>query len=195
MIMVEHSTKEKIVQAMYHLVAENGYDKTSISSIAKVVGISKATVYFHFESKEQILVELMHYIDETSDPSLANGVLASRSAKEFKERLIEFGHTVIGSYRNDVERRMVIAEIALGMARNPTLEQYQAQDIVSTLSLYGKIAEHGQKLGAIPATAESKNIAQRIQVLMLGLSQAILYNEPIDALSVWDSSVEQMLSV
>lgn len=180
---------------MYHLVAKDGYDKASISRIAKESGISKATVYFHFESKEQIFVDMMRYIDETSDPLRANEVLSARTAEEFKARLLEFGHVVIGTYRNDVERRMVIAEITLGTVRNPALEQYQTQNVESTLLLFNKIVGYGKTLGAFSEGADAANIAQRMQVMMLGLSQAILFSEPIDALAVWDATIEQMLVV
>ena len=53
------STKKKILDAMYDLVAEVGYDKASIGKICDRVGISKPSVYYYFSSKEEIFTTLL----------------------------------------------------------------------------------------------------------------------------------------
>lgn len=40
------------------LFNEQGYDKTSLREIAERLGITKAALYYHFESKSEILLEL-----------------------------------------------------------------------------------------------------------------------------------------
>jgi TetR/AcrR family transcriptional regulator, cholesterol catabolism regulator len=40
------------------LVGPRGYHKTSMDAIAAAVGIQKASLYHHFESKEAIVLEL-----------------------------------------------------------------------------------------------------------------------------------------
>ena len=55
----------KISEAALKLFAENGYEGTSISQIAKSAGISKGLVYNYFDSKEAILNEIVdHTFDE-----------------------------------------------------------------------------------------------------------------------------------
>lgn len=39
---------------------EHGYDRASMDMIAQEAGVSKATVYAHFETKQQLLVQLVH---------------------------------------------------------------------------------------------------------------------------------------
>ena len=48
-------TKEKILREAANLFSERGYFGISMDEIALNVGISKATLYYHFESKESIL--------------------------------------------------------------------------------------------------------------------------------------------
>ena len=48
-------TKEKILRGSANLFSERGYFGVSMDEIALNIGISKATLYYHFESKESIL--------------------------------------------------------------------------------------------------------------------------------------------
>jgi AcrR family transcriptional regulator len=50
----------KILEAAFQLMAKNGYEATSISQIAKRAGISKGLMYNYFNSKEDLLKELIN---------------------------------------------------------------------------------------------------------------------------------------
>jgi AcrR family transcriptional regulator len=50
--------EEMILQAAEELLAEKGYHDTSIDEIGARVGISKATVYLHFKTKEELVLAL-----------------------------------------------------------------------------------------------------------------------------------------
>ncbi|AZN38637.1 TetR/AcrR family transcriptional regulator [Paenibacillus albus] len=52
-------TAIRIKQAALTLFAESGYEGVSLSEIAKSVGIKTPSIYAHFESKEQLLLELI----------------------------------------------------------------------------------------------------------------------------------------
>jgi len=66
------STKEQIVKVASDYFSEHGYDATSLESVAKVCGISKPAIYYHFKDKsslyEAVLVEyfqkLSYYITQ-----------------------------------------------------------------------------------------------------------------------------------
>lgn len=51
-------TKENIKTAAISLFAQNGYEGGTLSAIAKAVHIKTASLYFYFESKEQLFIEL-----------------------------------------------------------------------------------------------------------------------------------------
>ena len=47
---------------------DRGYDATSVSDIARALGMTKAGLYHHFESKEALLFEIMMYgLDRVRD--------------------------------------------------------------------------------------------------------------------------------
>ena len=52
------STRERILDIALELFTERGYDKTSLRDIAERLGTTKAALYYHFERKEDILLEL-----------------------------------------------------------------------------------------------------------------------------------------
>jgi AcrR family transcriptional regulator len=51
-------TKEKIQDVAMELFAEQGYDKTSLREIAERLGVTKAALYYHFKTKEEIITSL-----------------------------------------------------------------------------------------------------------------------------------------
>ncbi len=52
------STRERILDIALELFADQGYERTSLRQIAERLGFSKAAIYYHFASKEDILMAL-----------------------------------------------------------------------------------------------------------------------------------------
>jgi AcrR family transcriptional regulator len=52
-------TRDKILEAALDCFIERSYDKVTLREIAEKVGVTKAALYYHFTSKEQILVTLL----------------------------------------------------------------------------------------------------------------------------------------
>ena len=50
-------TKEKIIEAGFELICNDGYYKTNTSKIAKKAGVSTGIVYQYFKDKYDILIE------------------------------------------------------------------------------------------------------------------------------------------
>lgn len=83
---IRKEKRELIMHASLELFAENGFHATSISQIAKKAGISKGLTYNYFDSKKDILDELITHgfksIFQNFDIT-NNGILS-------KEEFIEF---------------------------------------------------------------------------------------------------------
>jgi len=56
----ENLQQKKIRRAGRELFTRLGYQRTTISGIAKAAGISKATIYLHFPSKEALFSSIVH---------------------------------------------------------------------------------------------------------------------------------------
>ena len=57
--MAEPTTRERILDVAGDLFVEQGYDGTSLREIADRMGFTKAALYYHFPSKEDLLQALL----------------------------------------------------------------------------------------------------------------------------------------
>ncbi|MCA1011556.1 TetR/AcrR family transcriptional regulator [Halobacillus halophilus] len=51
----------KILESAAQLFSKNGYEATSVQDVAEVCGMSKATLYKYFSSKQTLLIEVIEY--------------------------------------------------------------------------------------------------------------------------------------
>mgnify|MGYP000212267007 CR=1 FL=1 len=54
--------EREIVRATYRVMVEHGYSNLSISKIAGELGKTKAAVYYHYDSKEELLVSFLDFV-------------------------------------------------------------------------------------------------------------------------------------
>jgi AcrR family transcriptional regulator len=58
-------TRHRIQVVALDLFAEQGYDKTSLREIAEQLDVTKAALYYHFKTKEDILISI---VDDLAGP-------------------------------------------------------------------------------------------------------------------------------
>jgi AcrR family transcriptional regulator len=63
-----NDTRDRILETALDLFIERGYDKTSLREIAERVGVTKAALYYHFSSKEEIVLTLVRPFFEHMGP-------------------------------------------------------------------------------------------------------------------------------
>jgi AcrR family transcriptional regulator len=105
--------RHAIVETAYRLFRTQGFDKTSMAEITAQVGGSKATVYSHFPSKEELFVECMMVALENYMPGTLRHLDASRA--DPRTALINFGSSVLNFICSPEQlevRRLIIAEAA-----------------------------------------------------------------------------------
>ncbi len=55
---MEKNIKQKILENAYELIIEKGIKETSLKDIAQKVGISKGTLYYHYQAKEDLIFDI-----------------------------------------------------------------------------------------------------------------------------------------
>lgn len=65
------STRERILDVALDLFTDQGFDGTSMREIAERLHISKPAIYYHFASKEEILMALHMRVHDFSQAALA----------------------------------------------------------------------------------------------------------------------------
>ncbi len=64
------STRERILDVALDLFIEKGFDRTSLREIAERLGVTKAALYYHFASKDDILMALHMRLHEVGKNAL-----------------------------------------------------------------------------------------------------------------------------
>lgn len=187
-----NSTKEKILDAMYDLVAEVGYDKASIGKICERVGISKPSVYYYFPSKEEIFCTLLDNMFPDLDYDMDYGCITDRA--EYRGALIKLGYDIIDNYRDDEKRRNVMAELSIQSNRIPALAQRQLDSSCRTMGVIEHVLRHGVTIGVFPPSFDSRHYTEILYTLMEGMSQTVVRGEDIDEKAAWKTVVELMLA-
>jgi AcrR family transcriptional regulator len=107
------SKRQAILENAYRLFRAQGFDGTSMADITTQVGGSKATLYSHFPSKEELFVECMVAALENYMSDTLKHLDASRSDPEAALR--NFGTSVLNFICSPEQvevRRLMIAEAA-----------------------------------------------------------------------------------
>jgi AcrR family transcriptional regulator len=102
-----------VLDAALDLFAERGFAGTSIRDLAERVGMTKASLYYHFASKQVLLVALV----QPAMDELTSCALAAESASQPPERLIRRLVDLFDDHRHvlhgmlhDVSARRVLIE-------------------------------------------------------------------------------------
>jgi len=81
--------KEKSIKdAVIRLILEEGFHGTSISKIAKMAGVSPATVYIYFENKEVMLQDIYYEYAEGIFDHLLDSISREMQGRQLIETLI-----------------------------------------------------------------------------------------------------------
>jgi AcrR family transcriptional regulator len=147
----------KVVDAAIRLFARQGIDSTSMDSIADASGVSKATIYKHWEDKDALALEALSYLYGLHEefPDFASGdlrkdlvdCLSYESSRwpELRERMMP--HLMAYSARNQafgrawrersiMRRRAALAKVYQRGVTEGALQKHLDSDL-STALLFG----------------------------------------------------------
>jgi AcrR family transcriptional regulator len=92
-------TRSRIQAIAVELFTEQGYDKTSLREIAERLGVTKAALYYHFKSKDDILHSLVDDYFGQVDELIAWGQSQPRTQEVRDEILVRYLDIVIGGHK------------------------------------------------------------------------------------------------
>ena len=88
---LEEKKKLSIINAGFTVFAEYGYTKASVDEIVRTAGISKGSLFYYFESKQNFLIYLYEYcgklMEKIVDSPGSDGSPSYMAYTDFFERL------------------------------------------------------------------------------------------------------------
>lgn len=90
--------REKIINAGINLFDDKGFTETSVQEIVDQIGVTKGTFYYYFESKQDLLKEIiLLYVD---DLILQQEAILANYEKSYSRKLEDIVHMVISNIRS-----------------------------------------------------------------------------------------------
>ena len=132
----EKNTKEKILEEALRLFAQSGYMGTSMNEIASRLGVTKAALYKHYSSKQEILdsiVERMNQMDaeRTKEYEMPHG--------DMEEVIAGYKNTAVEKIRQFTKVQFLHwteDEFSCCFRKMLTLEQYRDPEMAKLYQNY-----------------------------------------------------------
>lgn len=170
-------TRDAILQQAAQLATVQGLEGLSIGHLATATGLSKAGLYAHFGSKEELQLATVEtarlmFVDEVMRP----GLTAPRGLR----RLL----AVCDAFLSHVERRVfpggcffVVAQAEVG-ARPGAVRDAVAQQQRQWLDLLERLVREAQELDEVPAEVDPPQLAFELEALLAAAdSMFILFDD------------------
>lgn len=88
-------SKQKILEATAKVIAQKGLDKASVDDIVQKAGIAKGSVYFHFGSKDKLLIAGIRYTAQQRIKLIKKALSQMTSPKDKLIRLFKANNIML----------------------------------------------------------------------------------------------------
>ena len=146
----DQSGRGRITDAAADLFLRQGYAQTSLRDIAAVVGIKAGSIYYHFDSKEALLTDILQQGIRVMEEAFALAAEETRGADgETRIRRHIHGHLSAlfehGPYTTNHVSAFHIAPLSVKEAVIPARDRYEG----AWVSLFEDLVARGEMAGDI----------------------------------------------
>jgi AcrR family transcriptional regulator len=104
-------TRDRLLQSAVHVFDRKGYFAASVREIAEMAGVTKPALYYHFGSKEGLLLAILEWAVKQFSSTVAAAVERTGSARE---RLLALSLDVFGLFEEHIPIVRVAHTVFLG---------------------------------------------------------------------------------
>ncbi|WP_328911417.1 TetR/AcrR family transcriptional regulator [Streptomyces sp. NBC_00234] len=111
------NTRQRIQDVALRLFAEQGYEKTSLREIAEQLDVTKAALYYHFKTKEDILNSIFEDLNRPVEELIVWGKEQPRTLETKKEILVRYSDALAGAaplFRFMQENQATVRDLSIG---------------------------------------------------------------------------------
>ena len=148
-------TKHELTEIAYKLFITKGYENTSVDEIIRDAGIAKGTFYYHYESKEQVLEDVIEMMIE-HETAAASQIL--RSDMPVTRKIAG----IIASIKPD-ETEQPIRDALLHPENVLMHDKIRKKLIEVMVPLLSEVVKEGVKEGVFACN----NIPERVRMLLV----------------------------
>ncbi|MEU6556899.1 TetR/AcrR family transcriptional regulator [Streptomyces sp. NPDC046915] len=111
------NTRQRIQDVALELFAEQGYEKTSLREIAERLDVTKAALYYHFKTKEEIIVSLFEDLTQPIQELIEWGARQPHTLETKQEIVRRYSQALTGAeplFRFMQENQATVRELRIG---------------------------------------------------------------------------------
>ncbi|MEU4039538.1 TetR/AcrR family transcriptional regulator [Streptomyces collinus] len=113
------NTRQRIQDVALELFAEQGYEKTSLREIAERLDVTKAALYYHFKTKEEIIVSLFEDLTQPIEDLIEWGRSQPHTLETKQDLIRRYSEALSGAeplFRFMQENQATVRELRIGDA-------------------------------------------------------------------------------
>lgn len=170
------NTKERILDVARDMIATSGYHSTTTAALAGRAGISEGTIYRHFKSKEDILIQILKDLNDR----YSRFILDLRSRIDGGPGTVE---TVVKEHLRFVEQNVADIKIVLSSYAYLDPSKRSMTTVIERMgAFFEEHLERAMESGLINRIPARKD-ALLMVTLLLGLLRLRLYWPELEDLS------------
>jgi AcrR family transcriptional regulator len=111
------NTRQRIQDVALELFAQHGYEKTSLREIAERLEVTKAALYYHFKTKEEILVSIFEDLSRPIEDLLAWGREQPHTLETKREIVRRYSEALLAAaplFRFMHDNQATVRELRIG---------------------------------------------------------------------------------
>lgn len=111
------NTRQRIQDVALELFAEQGYEKTSLREIAERLEVTKAALYYHFKTKEEIIVSIFRDLTKPIEDLIEWGRNQPHTLETKQELVRRYSQTLSEAtplFRFMQENQATVRELQIG---------------------------------------------------------------------------------
>jgi AcrR family transcriptional regulator len=154
--------KKKIIAAGREMMSRNGYYGTTMDDIAEYVGVSKATLYLYFGSKDELVIEIVRGFPEKIR-EITSSMFPAATPLDAWIAILDY------YLDNTAEENALFFEFLSMIPRNPEIAKSFSENLVLGLQKATLGITEQQRRGLVYQGADPRTIAFAVLSFFHGL--------------------------
>lgn len=179
--------RNKILDASLAVIAKHGFRKTSLSDIARTLGVAKTALYYYFPAGKQELMNAVIQREEDIVLEKMNGTIDFR--EDPRRQLRSLILTKLMHFHRLRELFDVIMDVGEEVAK--TYYEHKTNFQAAELRMIQGILENGQKMNIFKSSSNTVHLASSIQLVLRHLELPLVFKNREDM----ENEIDELLSV
>lgn len=178
--------KIKIIQAAYQVFSENGYHPSKMDEIAREVGVSKATLYSYFESKEDLLKMISISTSQRLNEIFQKSLEGQNSLKPFEEL-----YNKMEEFQGSLHLNFEILSLS---SHDKNIREIGRNIYDEKIDVFQVFLENLQSKGIIRDDIDARTLARLVAALYTDIAmQLVMGFDKSEVRETWNQSLSAIL--